>query len=182
MVNPQRYRIPPEDAPAHMPSVPSGATPIQTRSIRGFTFGIFAWPTRLPVAKVELDWVLTYPQDAGTSSSQDKLGPSVERQSGIVGLGGAYGPSTKGLQDVRGYQVTLPSIAAVRVVDGKKVLDSMSPATFDGVRFAVHAAVNMQSLKPLLLQGLDASGAVVYSDLPQSSLSGWGACRAGGAK
>lgn len=61
------------------------------------------------------------------------------------------------------YQVTLSSITMVRVVDGDKVLDSMAPVTFDGVRFVVLAAIDVPSLQPLVLEGLATSGAIVSS-------------------
>lgn len=167
---PTTPKPPADDAPAQLPAVPSNATSMQTRTIRGFTLRVFAWPTGLPSDRVELDYLLTAPRNAATESSQEKLDPSVASQSGIADVGGAYGPGTNGLEDVRDLQVAEPSIATVRVVDGKRVLDSMSPSAFDGVRFAVLAAINVPSPRPLVFQALNASGAVVYSARFQPAL------------
>lgn len=155
--------IPPAKVSWPAPSVPSGATQLGTRSIKGFTFRIYAWPTGSSLVPVRLEYMLIYPHHSAASAGRDTVGPPVQSQPGIVGLGGDWGPSTKGLEAVHSYQVTLPSIATVRVVDGTKVLDSMSPATFDGVRFAALAALNVPSLRPLVVQALDGSGAVVAS-------------------
>ena len=145
------------------PVVPPGTSPIQTRSVNGLTFRIFASPSGLPLAKVEAEWQLMNSRGRIESSGSDTVGPSLLAPAGVVNLGGGSSEGADGLQAVRNYQVTLPAITTVRVVDGARVLDSMSPVTFDGVRFVVLAVLNVPSFQPLVLQGLDASGAIVSS-------------------
>jgi len=91
------------------------------------------------------------------------VGPVFAAGTGVLNLDGDSSSGPDGFQVVRNYPVTLPTIATVRVVDDTKVLDSMSPVTFDGVRFVVLAVINVPSLQPLVLQGLDAEGAVISS-------------------
>jgi hypothetical protein len=99
--------------------------------------------------------------------------PVVALGTGVLNLDGDSSDGPDGFQVVRDYPVTLPTIATVRVVDGNKVLDSMSPVTFEGVRFVVLAVIDVPSLRPLVLQGLDAEGAVISSgpyELPDHRL------------
>jgi hypothetical protein len=59
--------------------------------------------------------------------------------------------------------VTNPAIALVRLVSGHKVLDAMVPFTFDAVRFVVLVAINVPTLSPIAIQGLDSKGAILSS-------------------
>lgn len=145
------------------PAVPPGATPVQSRNINGLTLHIFASPSGLALAKVESEWELFNPRGSLEESGSGTIGPSLLAPPGVVNLGGGSSEGAEGWQAIRNYQVTLPSITTVRVIDGARVLDSMSPVTFDGVRFVVLAALDVPSLQPLVLQGLDASGAVLSS-------------------
>lgn len=145
------------------PVVPPGATPIQSRTINGLTLRIFASPSGLPLAKVEAEWELLNSRGSVEGSGSGTVGPSPLAPPGVVNLGGGSSEGVEGLQAIRNYQVTLPSVATVRVVDGDRTLDSMSPVTFDGVRFVVLAVLNVPSFQPLVLQGLDSSGEVVSS-------------------
>ncbi len=145
------------------PAVPPGATPIQSRTVNGLSLRIYASPSGLPLARVDAEWELVNPRGSLEGSGSSTVGPSLLAPPGVVNLGGGSSEGVDGLQAIRNYQVTLSSITTVRIVDGAKVLDSMSPVTFDGVRFVVLAALNVPSLQPLVLQGLDASGAIVSS-------------------
>jgi hypothetical protein len=145
------------------PVVPPGTSPMQTRSVNGLTLRIFASPSGLPLAKVDTEWQLVNSRGAIESSGSGTVGPSLLAPPGVVNLGGGSSEGADGFQAIRNYQVTLAAITTVRVVDGAKVLDTMSPVTFDGVRFVVLAVLNVPSLQALVLQGLDASGAVVSS-------------------
>lgn len=166
------------------PAVPSGATPIQTRSVSGWTIRIFASPSGAPLAKVEAEWELFDSHGSPEGSGSSTVGPAFGPGTGVVNLGGGSSDGPEGWQAVRNYPVTLPTIATVRVVDGDKVLDSMSPVTFDGVRFVVLAVINVPSLQPIVLQGLDASGAVISSSsfqLPNHPLGSRGSITGGGS-
>ena len=130
-------------------------------SVNGLTLRIFASPSGLPLAKADTEWQLVNSRGAIESSGSGTVGPSLLAPPGVVNLGGGSSEGADGFQAIRNYQVTLAAITTVRVVDGAKVLDTMSPVTFDGVRFVVLAVLNVPSLQALVLQGLDASGAVV---------------------
>jgi hypothetical protein len=145
------------------PAIPPGATPLQNRPVNGLIFRLFATPSGFPLAKVEAEWELVNARGAVEGSGSGTVGPAFSTGTGVVNSGGGWSGGVGGLQAVRNFQVTLPSITSVRVVDGAKVLDSMSPVTFDGVRFAVLAVLDVPSFRPLLVQGLDASGAIVSS-------------------
>ncbi len=145
------------------PPVPPGATPIQSRTISGLTLRIYASPSGLPLAKVEAEWELLNSRGSVEGSGSSTVGPSLLAPPGVVNLGGGSSEGAEGWQAIRDYQVTLSSITMVRVVDGDKVLDSMAPVTFDGVRFVVLAAIDVPSLQPLVLEGLATSGAIVSS-------------------
>ena len=145
------------------PAVPPGATPIQSRTVNGLSLRVFASPSGLPLAKVDAEWELVTARGSLEGSGSGTVGPSLLAPPGVVNLGGGSSEGVDGWQAIRNYQVTLSSITTVRIVSGAKVLDSMSPVTFDGVRFVVLAALNVPSLQPLVLQGLDISGAIVSS-------------------
>lgn len=145
------------------PSVPPGATLIQTRSVSGWSLRIFASPSGLQLAKVKAEYELFDPHGSPQASGSSTVGPVFAPGTGVLNLDGDSSSGPDGFQIVRNYPVTLPTITTVRVVDGDKVLDSMSPVTFDGVRFVVLAVINVPSLHPLVLQGLDAEGTVISS-------------------
>jgi hypothetical protein len=168
------------------PAVPPGATPIQTRTVNGWTIRIFASPSGAPLAKVDAEWELFDAHGSPEGSGSSTVGPAFAPGTGVVNLGGGSDEGLDGWQAVRNYPVTLPTVATVRVVDGNRVLDSMSPVTFDGVRFVVLAVINVPSLQPIVLQGLDASGAVISSSAfqlpdhpvgPRASITGGGSLR-----
>jgi hypothetical protein len=109
------------------------------------------------------------PEGWGSST----VGPAFSTGTGVVNLSSDSSEGPDGWQAVRNYPVTLPAITTVRVMDGDRVLDSMSPVNFDGVRFVVLAVINVPSLQPLVLQGLNAQNAVVSSapfELPNHRL------------
>lgn len=136
------------------PSVPPGATPIQTRSVRGWTLRIFASPSGFQLAKVDVGYEVFDSHGSPEASGSSTVGPVFAPGTGVLNLDGDSSDGPDGFQVVRNYPVTLPTIATVRVVDGNKVLDSMSPVTFDGVRFVVLAVINVPSLQPLCYKGL----------------------------
>jgi hypothetical protein len=144
-------------------AVPPGAKLISSRSINHWTLRIYASPSGLPLAKVDASYELFDPEGHVSGSGSGSVGASLLAPSGVVNEGGGSSEGPAGWQGICDCQVTNPAIALVRVVSGHKVLDAMVPFTFDAVRFVVVAAINVPTLSPIAIQGLDSKGAILSS-------------------
>ena len=151
-------------APLPSPSIPPDAKLVQKRSIDGLrvSIHIYAWPTDFPLAPAGFKWVVGG-RGLGWGSSQDWVDPAQASGAGIVWLQGGGGSDSTNHEQDQEYQVPNPSITTVRLLDGRRVLDSMSPVKFDGVRFVILVAWNAPQGHPLTVQGQSASGKVLYS-------------------
>jgi hypothetical protein len=144
-------------------AVPTGAKLISSRSINHWTLRIYASPSGLPIAKVDASYELFDPARHLSSSGSGSVGASLLAPSGVVNEGGGTSEGPAGWQGICDCQVTNPAIALVRLVSGHKVLDAMVPFTFDAVRFVVLVAINVPTLSPIAIQGLDSKGAILSS-------------------
>jgi hypothetical protein len=145
------------------PAVPTGSKLVSSRSIDHSTLRIYASPSGLPIAKVDASYELIDPQGQVTSSGSGSIGAALLAPSGVVHEGGGTSDGPAGWQGICDCQVTNPAITLVRLVSGPKVLDAMVPFTFDSVRFVVLAAINVPTLRPIIIQGLDAQGTILTS-------------------
>ena len=158
------YTPPPSQGVA--PGSPSSPAPLKggplsVREIGHWTFRVYGSPSGNGLSPVNASYELTDPEGQLKLSGSGVFGASLLAHPGVVhelGGGDGNGPEDWG---VGYYQITLPSITSVRVMDGHKVLDAMTPVSVKGVRFVVLAVEG--STKNVTVKGFDAARRVVSS-------------------
>jgi len=144
-------------------AVPTGAKLISSRSINHSVLRIYASPSGLPIAKVDASYELFDLKGQLSSSGSGSVGASLLAPSGVVNEGGGSSEGPAGWLGICNCQVTNPAVALVRLISGHEVLDAMVPVTYDTVRFVVLAAINVPTLNPIVIQGLDSNGTILSS-------------------
>lgn len=161
--------------PISQPPFSPGTRPLSTRPVGNWKLQIYASPSGLPIAKVNVGYELIDPHGTTNSSGSGSIGAALLAPPGIVNEGGGTTEGRDGWQRICYCQITLPAITLVRAVDGGRQLDSMKPVSYEGVRFVVLAMINVPTLQTIELQGLNLSGAVITSaqfDPPAEPLPG----------